>query len=154
MKTCDVSLTFSKFAPAYHGLAALPKRERTWRHERNKNPRGHLPPRPFAVRARPDAGLLGQYIGQTRRRWLAGDANQRLARVPRPGAAVAARCGRPASIRRRPDQGSAAPYRAVRTPSAGPCGRASAFDPFGGAVDAAGDRSARGVAADDGLLPD
>ena len=31
---------------------------------------------------------------------------------------------------------------------------ASAFDPFGGAVDAAGDRSARRVAADDALLPD
>src|SRR5947208_15544010 len=40
----------------YHGLAALPKHEKRLRkqgyvHERNKDPRGNLPPRPFAVRA-------------------------------------------------------------------------------------------------------
>src|SRR5271163_1142826 len=33
-------------------------------HERDKNPRGDLPPRPLAVRARPDAGFLGQYFSQ------------------------------------------------------------------------------------------
>ena len=59
-------------------------------HERNQNSRGNLPPRPLAVRARADAGLLGQYQRQARRRRLAGDADQRLARLARPGAAVAA----------------------------------------------------------------
>ena len=41
-----------------------------------------------------------------------------------------------------------------QTRGSGARGGASAFDPFGGAVDAAGDRSARRAAADDGLLPD
>src|SRR6187397_1299110 len=53
-------------ALGYHGLAALPKREKRpgkqgCAHERDQNSRGNLPPRPFAVRARADAGLLGQY---------------------------------------------------------------------------------------------
>ena len=116
--------------------------------------RGNLPPRPLAVRARADAGLLGQYQRQARRRRLAGDADQRLARLARSGAAVAARPRRPAGLRRRPDQGSAAAHRAVPDPRRRARGGASAFDPFGGAVDAAGDRSPRRAAADDALLPD
>src|SRR5581483_5812489 len=153
------SLTlFTNLSPAYHGLAALPKRETTPEegccHERNKTPRGHLPPGPLFVRARPDAGLLRQYFGQAGRRRLAGDADQCLARLPRSGEAVAARCGRPAPVRRRSDQGSAAAQRAVRNAWRSPRGRPSALDPLGRTVDAAGNRSARGAAADDGLLPD
>ena len=48
---------------------------------RNKTPRGNLPPRPLAVRARADAGLVGQYQRAARRRRLAGDADQCLARL-------------------------------------------------------------------------
>ena len=99
-------------------------------------------------------GSSGNISRQTRRWRLAGDADQRLARFPRPGTAVAAGCDRPAPLRRRPDQGSAAAYARCTRPARRARGRASAFDAFGGAVDAAGDRSARGAAADDGLLPD
>src|ERR1700694_3561210 len=53
------------FAPRYHGLAALPKHERTlktgWHHDGKQGTRGNLPPRPLPVRARADAGLLGPY---------------------------------------------------------------------------------------------
>ena len=52
------------------------------------------------------------------------------------------------------DQGSAAAYRAVPDAPQRARGRASAFDAFGRALDAAGDRPARGAAADDGVLPD
>src|SRR3954470_16987099 len=51
------------------------------RDERDTASRGNLPPRPLAVRARPDAGFLGQYQRQTRRRRLYGDADQRFARL-------------------------------------------------------------------------
>ncbi len=64
--------------------------------------------RPLAVRARADAGIVGQHQRETRRRRLAGDADQRLARLSRPGADVAARRRRQARLRRCPDQGSAA----------------------------------------------
>src|SRR5665213_3885511 len=51
------------FASGYHGLAALPKRETTPQggccHERNQDPRGNLPARSLAVRARADAGIVG-----------------------------------------------------------------------------------------------
>src|SRR3979411_1625446 len=51
------------FALRYHGLATLPKhetrRQRGCCHDRNRGTRGNLPPRPLAVRARADAGLLG-----------------------------------------------------------------------------------------------
>ena len=56
-----------------------------------RTPRGNLPPRPLAVRARADAGLVGQYQRAHGRWRLAGDADQCLARLARPGAAVAAR---------------------------------------------------------------
>src|SRR5829696_2271739 len=140
-------------ASGYHGLAALPKRgKRPLKtgtvHERNRNPRGNLPSRPLAVRARPDAGLLGQYQRETRRRRLAGDADQRLAGLARSGADVAARRGRTAGFRRRPDQGSAAAYRALPDPQRRARRGASAFDPFGGVVYAAGDRPSRRAAAD------
>ena len=60
-------------------------------HERNQNPRGDLPARPLAVRARTDAGLIGQYQREAGGRRLPGDADQCLARLSRPGTAVAAR---------------------------------------------------------------
>ena len=146
------------FASGYHGLAALPKRGKRREtgsvHERNKHPGGNLPPRPLAVRARADAGLLRQYQRETRRRRLAGDADQRLARFARPGADVAARAGWTAGFRRRSDQGGAAAHRALPDTRFGACRRASSFDPFGGAVDAARDRPPRRTAADDAVLPD
>ena len=52
-----------------------------YRHDRNPATRGNLPLRPLAVRARADAGLLRQYQRAARRRRLAGDADQRLARL-------------------------------------------------------------------------
>src|SRR5258708_1701970 len=147
----------SGFAPRYHGLAALPKhetrRQKGCCHDRNQGPRGNLPPRPFAVRARADAGLVGQYQRKTRRRRLAGDPDQRLSRLTRPGAAVAGRHPGPARLRRCPDEGSAAAYGLVSDARLCARGGASAFDAFGRAVDAAGDRSASCIAADDGLLP-
>src|ERR1035437_6488494 len=87
-------------------------------------------------------------------RGLAGAADQCIARLARPGAAIAARRRRPARLRRRPDQGSAAAYRAVPDAPRRARGGASAFDAFGGAVDAAGDRSAPRIAADDAILSD
>src|SRR4029079_14964171 len=88
-------------------------------------------------------------------RWrLYGDADQRLARLPRPGAAVPAFGRRQAFVRRRPDQGSAAALGALPDPRRGPRGGAPAFDSFGGALDAARDRPARRAAADDTLLFD
>ena len=99
-------------------------------------------------------GSSGNISVRTRRRRLAGDADQCLARLARSGAAVAARRRRQARLRRCADQGSAAAHRAVPDPQRRARGGASAFDPFGGAVDAAGDRSARRTAADDGLLSD
>src|ERR1700730_5107432 len=49
----------------YHGLAALPKREtrrqRGCCHDRNGGTRGNLPARTLVVRARADAGVVGQY---------------------------------------------------------------------------------------------
>ena len=83
--------------------------------------------------------------------WLVTPTNASLG-FAGPGAAVAARCRRPARLRRCPDQGSAAAYGAVPDAQHRARGGASAFDPFGGAVDAAGDRSARRAAADDGVL--
>ena len=85
--------------------------------------------------------------------WLVTPTNASLgsldpARLSRLGA------GRQARLRRCPDQGSAAAHRAVPDPRRRARGGASAFDPFGGAVDAAGDRPARRAAADDALLPD
>src|SRR5437899_4689390 len=122
-----------RLASGYHGLAALPKHEKRLRkqgyvHERNKDPRGNLPPRPLAVRARADAGLVRQHQRETRRWRLAGDADQRLARLARSGADVAARPRRPAGIRRRADQGSSAAHRALPDLHRRPRGRASAFD--------------------------
>src|SRR5260221_6060843 len=103
----------SGFAPRYHGLAALPKhetrRQKGCCHDRNQGPRGNLPPRPVAVRARADAGLVGQYQRKTRRR-LAGEAHQCLARLARPGASVSASPPAPAGDRRCPHQGRAAAY--------------------------------------------
>src|SRR3984893_2338841 len=100
------------FVSPYHGLAALPKhetrRQRGCCHDRKQDPRRNLPARPLAVRARADARLLGQYQREARRRRLACDADQRLARLSRSGAAVAALARRPARLRRCPDQGSAA----------------------------------------------
>src|SRR5258706_6397026 len=146
----------SGFAPRYHGLAALPKhetrRQKGCCHDRNQGPRGNLPPRPFAVRARADAGLVGQYQRKTRRRRLAGDPDQRLSRLTRPGAAVAGRHPGPARLRRCPDQGSAPPYGLVSDARLPARGGASAFDAFGRTVDAAGDRPARRIAADDRIL--
>src|ERR1700733_1303552 len=74
-------------------------RDRGCQDDRNQNPRGNLPARPLAVRARPDAGLVGQYQRQTGRRRLAGDADQCLARLARPGADGAARRRRPPPLR-------------------------------------------------------
>ena len=51
-----------------------------------------------------------------------------------------------AALRRRPDQGSAAAYCPLPDPRRGACRGAPALDPFGGAVDAARDRSARRAA--------
>jgi hypothetical protein len=65
-----VALSLYLLSLAYHGLAALPKRERTEkmeeRHERNRDERskaegGYLPLRPLALRTWADAGLFRQY---------------------------------------------------------------------------------------------
>ena len=74
IQACGTSSGFSQpqfaagFASGYHGLAALPKHETTrqqvlpgYCHDRNQAPRGNLPARPLAVRARADAGLVRQY---------------------------------------------------------------------------------------------
>src|SRR6267142_3125793 len=123
-----------------------------YRYDRTRGTRGNLPPRPLAVRARADAGFLGQYQRADRRRRLAGDADQCVARRAGPGAAVAARARWPPRLRRCPDQGSTAAYRTIPDPQYRARGGASAFDAFGGAVDAAGDRSARRLTANDRIL--
>src|SRR5215211_6691387 len=110
--------------------------------------------RPLAVRARADAGLIRKYQRETRRRRLAGNADQRRARLSRSGKTIAARRGRPADLRRRAYQGSAAAYRVLPDPQRRPRRGSPAFDAFGGAVDAARDRSARRAAADDAVLSD
>jgi hypothetical protein len=84
---------------AYHGLAALPKHETKLKTDGGKDD-AESETRMSETKLREDIcrfgrslferGLIGQYQRPARRRRLAGDADQCLARLPRSGEDVAA----------------------------------------------------------------
>ncbi|MEI9892179.1 MAG: class II aldolase/adducin family protein [Caulobacteraceae bacterium] len=85
--------------------------------------------------------------------WLV-TPDQRLPRLPRPGAAVAARRGGAGGLGRQADQGDSAARGALRQPVHGAGDRAPALHPRRGRDHAAGDRPQKRPAAADALFPD